>query len=531
MKRSLKCIALLLALALAVPLLCSCAEDRDYPPALTPNPATPPPAEEGGVATFEAALYFVSEDGRKLYSEEHTLTYGAGVSRAEAAIKGLIAGPQSALLRRSLPEGLYLEHVELSLDVCNVYFTGEFPQETRAWLTARAAIAATVNAVEEIGSVNVFYNGVEPGYVGRPLGTLSPVSAALDVYLQNMEQDYEVIPNQTQGEVVAYETHAATLYFTDVSRTFLAAKTMDLTYGVNASAADIVQLIFDRLRAGDSGANSLEPVLPPNIRIVGTPQIYTFGEGARLGTQQIQATPDGGKDANPVPTPSFDVPPIPQEEDSARILDLVLNYGAENAGFDETLMCAALTMTFTSYLPNLDGVRISVEQEGGALRVLCETYFERTDFRAIIGHGVTLYYPDEEGMTLIATTRIVPSASAYDPQLRLEELLLGPADPGVLYMGFSAQDVLSVYISGNMALVNWQPGFAQKLREAVSGADTPIPAARRELMFVYGVVNTLTDLPFVQRVWMRENGQKLSTIQDVYLGNPLVRSPGLISEG
>ena len=120
MKRSLKCIALLLALALAVPLLCSCAEDRDYPPALTPNPATPPPAEEGGVATFEAALYFVSEDGRKLYSEEHTLTYGAGVSRAEAAIKGLIAGPQSALLRRSLPEGLYLEHVELSLDVCNV---------------------------------------------------------------------------------------------------------------------------------------------------------------------------------------------------------------------------------------------------------------------------------------------------------------------------------------------------------------------------------------------------------------------------
>jgi hypothetical protein len=83
-------IALILALALLMPLLSACAEERDYPSALPENTATPPPSggEEG--ASFTAELYFVSEDGRKLYPEEHTLYYGPDTSRAHAAIEGLL---------------------------------------------------------------------------------------------------------------------------------------------------------------------------------------------------------------------------------------------------------------------------------------------------------------------------------------------------------------------------------------------------------------------------------------------------------
>ena len=141
-----------------------------------------------------------------------------------------------------------------------------------------------------------------------------------------------------------------------------------------------------------------------------------------------------------------------------------------------------------------------------------------------------LYYPNEEGLTLLPATRIVPSVFAYDPELRLRELLSGPADPGVAYFGFSADDILSVYVSQGTAVVNWQAGFAQKLRAALDGAQTPIPKERRELMFVYGVINTLCDLPYVERVWMLEDGKKLGTIRELYLGNPLVPSPGLVSE-
>lgn len=531
----MKYIALILALALLTPLLSACAEERDYPSALPENTAMPPPSGGEESASFTAELYFVSEDGRKLYPEEHTLHYGPDTSRAQAAIEGLLDGPVSALLQPSLPEGLYLEHVELSLDVCNVYFTGDFPEQMRAWLTARAAIAATVYAAEGIGSVNVFFNGVEPGYNNRPLGTLSPVSDALDVHLKNMEQDYEVIPNQTTGEAVAYETHTATLYFTDISRSLVVARTTGLTYAVNASEADLAELIFDKLRAGDSGENSLEPVLPADITIAQEPEFYDYGyKGESEGLASASATPDPSSgsvwdEAEETATPPVS-PPVPQDGERVYILDLVLSYGTQDVEIDENLMCAALTMTFTSYIPRLDGVRISILGEDGSVRALCEDYFERSDFRDIVGHGVTLYYPDEEGLALLAATRIVPGAFAYDPAYLLNELLAGPADPGVAYPGFTADDLFDVYVTNGTAIVNWKEGFADKLRDMIANADSPIPQGRRELMFVYGVIDTLTNLPYVERVWMIENGAKLGSVSELYLGNPLVRSPGLISE-
>lgn len=537
-RKGLKCVALLLALALAVPLFGACSEERDYPAALPESTATPPPEDDEAPDTFTAELYFVSEDGRKLYPEEHTLSYEPGTSRAQAAIDGLLAGPDSALLQPSVPDGLYLEYVELSLDVCNVYFTGDFPDQMRAWLTARAAIAATVYAAEGIASVNVFFNGVEPGYEGRPLGTLSPVSDALDVYLKNMVQDYEVIPNQTQGEAVAYETHTATLYFADISKSLIAARTTELTYAVNTSAEEIVQLLFEKLLAGDSGENSLEPVLPADISLSGDPQFYYYGENASLETGASGTGKNAGSEADSDSEPwTADVtvpetPPAPTDTERVYILDITLAYGESGEQVNEQLMCAALTMTFTSYIPSLDGVRISILESDGSRRTLCDDYFERTDFRSVVGHGVTLYYPDREGLTLLPATRIVPGASAYDPLKRVQELLTGPADPGVAYPEFTADDVLDVYTVNGTAVVNWKAGFADKLRSMIAddALDTAIPEDRRELIFIYGVIDTLTDLPYVERVWMLEDGGKLGTISTLYLGDPLVRSPGLISE-
>ncbi len=533
MRRLVKCAALTFALALVLLLLPACSEEREYPPALPESTATLPVFEEGTAASFEAQLYFVSEDGRKLYPEEHTLAYSTGMSRAEAAIMGLLAGPESALLQPSVPQELYLEHVELSLDVCNVYFTGKFPTQLRAWLTARAAIASTVYAAEGISSVNVFFNGVEPGYSGRPLGTLSPVSDALDVYLKNMEQEYEVIPYQSQGEAVAYETHEATLYFTDVSRSLLVAKTKALTYAVNATNAEIVQLLFAKLREGDSGENSLEPVLPAGVSLADPPKFYNYGEQT-YAANRTQAVPTPTPTGTPEETGGYieppDTPPVPQDGELAYILDITLSYGTGNVEYDETLMCAALTMTLTSYIPNLDGVRISVLDVNGAKRLLCEDYFDRTDFRDIVGHGIKLYYPDGEGLTLLAATRIVPGASAYAPMLRLRELLAGPADPGVAYPGFTPDDIGGIYVTDGTAVVDWKAGFGEKLRDVIVNADSPIPSNRRELMFVYGVINTLTELPYVERVWMLEDGERLDTVSELYLGNPLVKSPGLVSQ-
>ena len=49
-------------------------------------------------------------------------------------------------------------------------------------------------------------------------------------------------------------------------------------------------------------------------------------------------------------------------------------------------------------------------------------------------------------------------------------------------------------------------------------------------MFIYGVVNTMTDMPMISSVWMLEDGKKIDKIQNIYLGSALVRNPGLIVE-
>ena len=52
----------------------------------------------------------------------------------------------------------------------------------------------------------------------------------------------------------------------------------------------------------------------------------------------------------------------------------------------------------------------------------------------------------------------------------------------------------------------------------------------RETLFIYGVVNTLTDMPMISSVWMLENGEKIAQVNNIYLGGALVRNPGLIVE-
>ena len=47
-------------------------------------------------------------------------------------------------------------------------------------------------------------------------------------------------------------------------------------------------------------------------------------------------------------------------------------------------------------------------------------------------------------------------------------------------------------------------------------------------MFIYSVVNTLTELEGVSRVWMLEDGKKLGSVDEIYLGNALMRNPGIL---
>ena len=78
-------------------------------------------------------------------------------------------------------------------------------------------------------------------------------------------------------------------------------------------------------------------------------------------------------------------------------------------------------------------------------------------------------------------------------------------------------------------LYSRKAGFTDKLRAYINSEDdTGIPQENRERAFIYSIVNTLTEIEDIGRVWMLEDGKKLGSIDKIYLGNSLMRNPGIL---
>ncbi|MCE5235530.1 MAG: GerMN domain-containing protein [Clostridiaceae bacterium] len=518
----------LLALALAAALLSGCMNTGEVSGELTLSTDMPPvlSQDENRESSFEARLYFVSEDGRNLSAETREIGCNGSMSRAEAAIRAMEDGPVSEALHRSIPQTLRFTGIELSRDACNVYFNGMF-QEIREWLILRAAVSATVYAAESISAVNIYLNGTEPGYEGRPLGALAPLSGALDTYLSDLKQQYEVLP-QEHTEAGSLATNTATFYFANIDDTLLIARTRKVAYDLSVGKAGIVKLLLGELLQGDAGSKGLEPVLPADLQLAEDPAIVYLNDLGQSAQPQPSATPTGGAEEPPLPgEPTV----TPQDRDEPCIIELVFQPPAME--YDEGMMCGAITLMLTGYLPKVRGVKISIAETDAdgvtAERSLSQNeYFTRAEFTGRIGHGIYLAFPDAESAVLDRVKRMVASASVYDPDARLAELFKGPADPAVMHPLFSASDVLDVYIINDLAVVNWRAGFTEKLAELSEMGNTDAAGGNQMKLFIFGVINTLTEIPGVERVWMLEDGKKLESVNELYLGNALLRNPGIL---
>ncbi|MEG1548753.1 MAG: GerMN domain-containing protein [Clostridia bacterium] len=501
----------------AVPVLlimCACmagciTNNNEYPPQLTLSDAMPPavPTEH---SSFEASLFFVSEYGKLLTPERRTVVCSVDSSRPASVIEALIAGPDSPeKFTPSMPQGVKLDRIELSGNVCNVYISGQNVLVASEWLTARAAVAATLYAVEGIPSINLYYNGMEPGYDGNAIGVAVPISESLEVYLNNVRHEYEMLNQVGISYEDSYVTRNVTLYFADVGNRLLIANNVDLNYNAGTSRDELVKLLVTELMESNADQN-LESVMPDDLTFAEEPQVHDTG------------VTDVEKKQLPTSEPS--------ENDDESVISVVFDRPEQQ--YDERLMCGAITMTLTGYIPNVQGVRISLRESDGTITPLYDgDYFTREDFKNYVGHYAYIAYPDAEGTLLYRVPRAMPGFDVYDAKKRLAEFFKGPAKPGVMFPLFSEADALDVYVTDDIAVVNWSDGFKNKLLNMLDTGESSLPKDKIERMFIYSVVNTLTELPGVKRVWMLENGKKLGMIDDIYLGNALLRNPGIMADG
>lgn len=518
-----KIICLLLAPAICVGALSGCSGGSDDVPEMTLSDYVP--SREGDEDTFTAQLYFVSDDGLRLSVEEREVQCGKGKSRAEAAICALIDGPVTSVLNRSVPGDMLLQRVETSYEACNVYLLASYTPDARTWATAQAAIAATVYACEDIASINLYLNGMAPAYYGRAMGAATPISNTLDAYIVELQQQYADIAQGTDNETGAsvYETRVATLYFTDSSNTLLIAKNATLNYDSTETSVRICYQILNKLL---DGAEGLEAVLPADLQLHS--QIRLVPE------KNYSSGGDGNFEEGEYPHPSETAPEIERPEDQGltqgepMVAEIVLEQ--PNEKYDEDILCGALTLTLTGYIPDLIGVSVAIcDEEGNIAELAADGYFTREDFSGRIGRIINIAYPNKDGSLLYRAPKAVSSEESYDPMAILTELLSGSTNLGGMCGGFTANDISGVYKTDDTIVIDWKPGFTDKLTAYINSEDdTGIPGENRERAFIYSIVNTLTEIEGIGRVWMLEDGKKLGSVDKIYLGNSLMRNPGIL---
>ncbi len=483
-----------------------CAVQSEYVPQLPQSTAAPPPVLSEEPRSAHMELYFLMADSR-LGVEQRETTWPVGTSRARAAIEALCKGPNNPSFNPVVPSSLKLTGVELSGDICTVYFSGASSSD-KELLIARAAIAATVFANEGSLYTDVLINGVQPGYMGRPLGVQKPVDIPLDAYISALEKQYSEHGQEALPEAGAFETRDAQICFLDTSGSLLLSDVRTLRYDKQAELELIVAALVGELAKGPVESVGREPVLPANMRLAKANLLTRFA---------------GNDEAH-----------IEPAETSALKSIIELYFEEPKERFNETAVFACLVYSVTGFCPNIEGVRIYVGEtvvNPGEILALEEAerdYFTRADFKGMLGHTIELNFPDADGLGLYPVLRALPQTEAEAPDARVRALFTGPADPGISLSLFNDEDLLSVSLEGNLAVVNWAAGFSDKLLAFVKSGSSHIPPNARTQMYIYSVINTLSSIPGITRVWMLEDGKRINkTIDRIYLGNPLFKNPGL----
>ncbi|MDL2235235.1 GerMN domain-containing protein [Christensenellaceae bacterium OttesenSCG-928-L17] len=538
----------LLTLATAAILVCvslwipACSPQADYPPAIVPTITTPPAIETGAARSISVELYFRAGGDGALMPETRTVLCELNTHRAEAAVHALCGGPTDPVYTAVVPEGWTLTGVEQSGDICHVYFQSETAATEEELLILRAALAATVSKNGGSAYVNVFLNDMQPGYLDRPLGAQASVLEALDTYLAQYAANINANANNLDTDALIENN--VELYFADTSRTLLLCDVRTLRYDSEADIVSIASSLLDELSKGPVNSEGREPVLPVDMRLLRTRHIAPDPVTDPAVDTPDATIPEVGANPTEAPTTEGGETPARSPAPGGGMLQLYFLNAASLADENErTLVFASLVHTLTSFLPNISEVEINllnpaIQNERPELQThiaTLEQYIEyterytRADFKDALGQNVPLHFPLKDGTELSIVQRCLPQAAANSALCRLQSLFDGNANTGVDLTFLVPEDILSVTQSGeNMLIVNFAPGFVEKLRAFSASGDTPLPGDTRTKMAVFSMINTLCEFPWISRVLFLEDGRQITeTIDNIYFGNPLYYNPGL----
>lgn len=132
---------------------------------------------------------------------------------------------------------------------------------------------------------------------------------------------------------------------------------------------------------------------------------------------------------------------------------------------------------------------------------------------------IKVYYPDDQGLKLVAVKRTIKTDAAGKYAAAIKSLLTGTKQKGQTTIIPKQTKLKSVKVKGDTAYVD----FNQDLVKHFTGGSTG------EEMLVGSVVNTLTEFPEIKKVQILIEGNKVETLGGhVDLTMPIERMSSLV---
>lgn len=442
-------------------------------------------------------LYLPDTSLTRLAAVVRTVTTEPGQSRQEAVVRALLSelaasGFDASALRLSPVSN----PVEVTRDLVTVNLSGSARRLGVETLTAlRLAIANTLTELPDTDYVNVLIDGRDAGLdvaMTLPTGLLSRYpSGDLSTYRSGVEA-------QRAAQDAEIQKTCALYFAVGGGETMLCE-----TRGVALSERSIEGYAGALLAELAKGAAQLAGVLtlmPPSDYVERDPELF--------------------------------VPPGA----SARYVELFFRAEVDDflalSGSTRGALCATLCYTLTSFIPGLDGVIVNIGGEAvtemelpdGSAWSSPTGRMTREDFTVFAADLCTLYYPLADGSGLRAVPRAIAQRLRTQPRALLRALMETPEEAGLaaaLPAGVTDADILGIQLRDDAALVNLSSAFAA----ACAGMDE---AAERDM--IYAMVNTLTELEGVRRVYFYVGGEQRNLAGHLYMGGAFLRHPGIIAE-
>ena len=193
---------------------------------------------------------------------------------------------------------------------------------------------------------------------------------------------------------------------------------------------------------------------------------------------------------------------------------LILNFDtkySELKGIPEVL-CRATIVKTLSQIPDIDFILFNVngqpliDSNGNQIGLMTAEFFiENTG--AEINYKVTLYFANETGDLLKKTTRnIFYTGTSSIEELVINQIINGPTENG-LYATVSADTtLLNVSTKESICYVDLNEKFLDKLPNVSDN------------VAIYSIVNSLVELPGINKVQFRINGESVKGFQNTNLG-------------